>query len=136
MNTKELESWQPIVLKAFDEATADTPGSNTERKVSAVTWHYRRAASEELGLKRAKQLKERLEKDLAGLDVEIMEGKANLEVRPRSVSKGEIVKRIISEQVDGQGVRMVVCAGDDRTDEGKSPYMHSIEWIADIYRHV
>lgn len=46
--------------------------------------------------------------------VEILVGKKNLEVRPMSVNKGEIVKRILSQNSD---TNLVICAGDDKTDE-------------------
>lgn len=46
--------------------------------------------------------------------VEILVGKKNLEVRPMSVNKGEIVKRILSKNSD---TNLVMCAGDDKTDE-------------------
>lgn len=46
--------------------------------------------------------------------MEILVGKKNLEVRPMSINKGEIVKRILTQHADAD---MVVCAGDDKTDE-------------------
>lgn len=49
-----------------------------------------------------------------------MTGKANLEVRPRFINKGEIAKRLILEYGDGPGEppEFVICIGDDFTDEG------------------
>jgi trehalose-phosphatase len=46
--------------------------------------------------------------------VEILVGKKNLEVRPMSVNKGEIVKRILAGNPE---TNLVICAGDDKTDE-------------------
>lgn len=46
--------------------------------------------------------------------VEILVGKKNLEVRPMSINKGEIVKRILSKNPD---TNLAICAGDDKTDE-------------------
>lgn len=51
-------------------------------------------------------------------DVEVMTGKANLEVRPRFVNKGEIAKRLILEYGD-EPPEFVLCLGDDFTDEGR-----------------
>jgi trehalose 6-phosphate synthase/phosphatase len=50
-----------------------------------------------------------------------MPGKANLEVRPRFVNKGEIAKRLVNEYgvEEGQPPEFVLCLGDDFTDEGK-----------------
>jgi hypothetical protein len=46
--------------------------------------------------------------------VEILIGKKNLEVRPRFINKGEIVKRLLASNPH---VDFVFCAGDDKTDE-------------------
>ena len=48
-----------------------------------------------------------------------MTGKANLEVRPRFVNKGEIAKRLVEEYGE-EPPEFVLCLGDDFTDEGKS----------------
>jgi trehalose 6-phosphate synthase/phosphatase len=52
-----------------------------------------------------------------------MTGKANLEVRPTFVNKGEIAKRLIEQYgcKPGEVPDFVFCLGDDSTDEGKSP---------------
>jgi trehalose 6-phosphate synthase/phosphatase len=49
-----------------------------------------------------------------------MTGKANLEVRPRFVNKGEIAKRLVLDYGDqpGDAPEFVFCLGDDFTDEG------------------
>lgn len=50
-----------------------------------------------------------------------MAGKANLEVRPTFVNKGEIAKRLVREySEDGSPPDFVLCLGDDFTDEGKA----------------
>lgn len=51
---------------------------------------------------------------LSKLPVEILVGKKNLEVRPTSINKGEIVKRLLAAHPDAD---FVLCAGDDKTDE-------------------
>lgn len=118
VNPEELAAWQATVCALFDAASKEDDGTLTERKKAAVTWHYRNAINQEFGVKKAMEMKEHLEKELAGRDVEIMEGKCNLEVRPHSVSKGEVVKQIVADQANGSSIKMIVCAGDDRTDEG------------------
>lgn len=47
-----------------------------------------------------------------------MTGKANLEVRPRFVNKGEIAKRLVAEYGDSPP-EFILCSGDDFTDEGE-----------------
>lgn len=52
-------------------------------------------------------------------DVEVMQGKANLEVRPTFINKGEIVKRLVSSYGSevGEPPEFLLCLGDDFTDE-------------------
>jgi trehalose 6-phosphate synthase/phosphatase len=57
-------------------------------------------------------------------DVEVMPGKANVEVRPTFINKGEITKRLVKmyhQPGEGEGssgpVEFALCMGDDFTDE-------------------
>ncbi|KAM0719150.1 hypothetical protein Q7P37_005055 [Cladosporium fusiforme] len=111
--------WQKEVMKVFQHYTERTQGSFIERKKIALTWHYRRA-DHELGLYHAKECQKKLEQTVVkNFDVEVMPGKANLEVRPRFVNKGEIAKRLVNEYgvEEGQPPEFVLCLGDDFTDE-------------------
>lgn len=54
------------------------------------------------------------EQSSAKLPIAVLIGKKNIEVRPVDVNKGVVVQRILSERAD---VDLVICAGDDRTDE-------------------
>jgi trehalose 6-phosphate synthase/phosphatase len=115
-------SWQDEVLRIYDFYTARTPGSFVERKKIALTLHYRRA-DPEYGVYMARQCQKHLENTVVKQwDVEVMTGKANLEVRPRFVNKGEIAKRLVAEYGEGHGKApdFVLCLGDDFTDEGVS----------------
>jgi trehalose 6-phosphate synthase/phosphatase len=115
-------SWQDEVLRIYEFYTARTPGSFVERKKIALTLHYRRA-DPEYGVYMARQCQKHLENTVVKQwDVEVMTGKANLEVRPRFVNKGEIAKRLVAEYGEGHGKApdFVLCLGDDFTDEGKS----------------
>ncbi|KAF1830914.1 hypothetical protein BDW02DRAFT_601239 [Decorospora gaudefroyi] len=112
-------SWQAEVLDVFQHYTDKTQGSFIERKKIAVTWHYRRA-DPEYGAFQARECQKHLERTVAKkYDVEVMTGKANLEVRPTFVNKGEIAKRLVLEYGDGpdQAPELVLCMGDDFTDE-------------------
>lgn len=114
--------WQSEVLEVFNEYTERTQGSFVERKKIALTWHYRRA-DPEYGAFMARECHKLLDNTVAKHhDVEVMTGKANLEVRPRFVNKGEIAKRLVREYGEGydEAPDFVLCLGDDSTDEGKS----------------
>lgn len=134
-------SWQKYVEEIFTNYTNMTPGSNIEKKKVALTWHYRRC-DPELGEFQAKKLiKELNEKIASKYDVEVMSGKANVEVRPSFVNKGEIVKRLtlskhgVPQTNDSSDVEhpheelpdFVLCLGDDSTDEDMFKKLKTIE---------
>jgi trehalose 6-phosphate synthase/phosphatase len=119
-------SWQKNVMEVFQHYTEKTQGSFIERKKIALTFHYRRS-DPEYGAYMARECQKHLERTVAKqFDVEVMTGKANLEVRPRFVNKGEIAKRLIRSYPPGQAPDFVFCAGDDFTDEGKKIFSLSI----------
>ncbi|KAJ3035109.1 threalose-6-phosphate phosphatase [Rhizophlyctis rosea] len=107
-------SWKTEVGEIFNYYTERTQGSFVENKRCAITWHYR-LADPDYGIFQAKECQNHLENAiLSKLPIEILIGKKNLEVRPISINKGEIVKRLLQQHPD---VGFVFCAGDDRTDE-------------------
>jgi trehalose 6-phosphate synthase/phosphatase len=97
-------------------------GSFVERKRCAVTWHYRLADPEQ-GLHMSRECQKELESTIGRKwDVDVMPGKANLEVRPTFINKGEIAKRLVHTYNDqagstGGAVELAMCLGDDFTDE-------------------
>ncbi|KAI8149805.1 glycosyltransferase family 20-domain-containing protein [Fennellomyces sp. T-0311] len=105
--------WKHDVIDIFTYYTERTSGSFIEHKRCSITWHYR-LADPEYGAFQAKECQNHLENAiLSKLPVEVLVGKKNLEVRPTSINKGEIVKRLLgAEQYD-----FVMCCGDDKTDE-------------------
>jgi len=76
-------------------------------------------ADPDYGLFQAKECQNHLENAiLSKLPVEILLGKKNLEVRPVSINKGEIVKRLLLQDIGkNKGFNFVFCVGDDKTDE-------------------
>lgn len=136
-------SWQQKVGKVMEDITDRTPGSNIERKKVALTWHYRRA-DPELGEFHAAELKRELQKIADDCDLEIMDGKANLEVRPSFVNKGEIVRRLVwhkhgmaqdmlnnkrEELTKDEMPDFMLCLGDDMTDEDMFNQLNKIEGV-------
>lgn len=113
-------AWQREVMEVFQHYTERTQGSFIERKRVALTWHYRRA-DPEYGAFQAKECRKHLEETVARKwDVEVMAGKANLEVRPTFVNKGFIATRLVNEYgtTPGKAPDFILCLGDDFTDEG------------------
>jgi len=107
-------SWMSDVEEIFKYYTERTTGSHVELKKCSITWHYR-ASDPEWGLFQCRQCQDLLENNLAHKKpIEVLVGKKNLEVRPIAVNKGEIVKRILRENIEAD---FIFCAGDDKTDE-------------------
>ncbi|KAK1059027.1 threalose-6-phosphate phosphatase [Friedmanniomyces endolithicus] len=109
-------AWQSRVLTVFEYYTSRTPGAFIERKKIALTWHYRQS-DQEHATAMARECQKQLEQTVGKeFDVEVMTGKANLEVRPKFVNKGEIAKQLIRD-FGSQRPDFVLCLGDDFTDE-------------------
>jgi trehalose-phosphatase len=106
-------SWKNEVSEIFNYYTERTQGSFVEHKRASVTWHYR-LADPEYGEFQAKECQNHLENAIQSkLPVEVLLGKKNLEVRPISINKGEIAKKIVSNYQ--KELEFIFCVGDDRT---------------------
>ncbi|KAG6000588.1 hypothetical protein E4U54_001365 [Claviceps lovelessii] len=120
--------WQAEVMDVFQKYTDKVSGSFIERKRCALTWHYRLADPEQ-GIHMARECHKELEATVATKwDIEVMPGKANVEVRPTFINKGEIAKRLVARYHNPGGVateldpnpgrvEFALCMGDDFTDE-------------------
>lgn len=112
--------WKIEVEKVFSDLVSQCPGSWIERKEVAMVWHYRNAPDHDVCLAKAVAAKALLEGErVKGWDVEVMLGKANVEVRPRFLNKGVMAANLIIEAFGKEENGWVLCAGDDTTDEGK-----------------
>ncbi|KAI4181673.1 MAG: hypothetical protein L6R41_006475 [Letrouitia leprolyta] len=117
------KAWQDDAMAIFQEITDKATGSVIERKNVSITWHYRNAVPKE-GALHAEECRRRLKEEIiqSHPDLEVIDGKMCLEIRPRTVNKGAIVQSIIAnfnkkekEQISPD---FVLCMGDDVTDEG------------------
>ncbi|KAK1752893.1 trehalose-phosphatase [Echria macrotheca] len=134
--------WMDEVYAVMESYTKKAPGAHTERKRCAVTWHYRNA-DPELGASLARECHKELEAGIARKwDVEVMTGKANLEVRPTFINKGEIVKRLVTTynaemktletpDIVDKKIGFALCMGDDSTDEDMFRALNGLSAPAD-----
>lgn len=112
--------WKEETGKIFQKLVDRVDGSWIERKEVAMVWHYRNAIDHDACLAKAIESKAQLEgESLKNCNVEIMLGKANVEVRPRFLNKGATAAGLIDETFADETSGFVLCAGDDVTDEGK-----------------
>jgi trehalose 6-phosphate synthase/phosphatase len=106
-------AWREPVLAILRDTTARTPGSLIEVKAAALAWHYR-MADQEIGARRANELRLHLNQLLSNQPVEILAGNRIIEIRPHGIHKGRIVPPLPPERL---ATTTVVAIGDDRTDE-------------------
>lgn len=111
-------SWMQVVINLLQSYTDRTEGTSIEVKKSAITWHYRKA-DPIFGAFQASHLRAYLELTVAKkYPIDVMAGKANVEIRPKLFNKGEIVKNIFQDARERkQFPEFVLCCGDDTTDE-------------------
>ncbi|PVU86865.1 hypothetical protein BB559_006236 [Furculomyces boomerangus] len=110
-------SWKDKIKQVFEFFTERTNGSFIEEKRVAITWHYRNADPVYANFQ-CNQCLNHLESVIASsLPVEVITGKKCLEVRPKGVSKGGVVDKLLEYSMNELSWDFVFIAGDDRTDE-------------------
>lgn len=109
-------SWQSVAVPILESYKESTDGSSVQVKESAAAWHFD-DADPDFGHWQAKELTEHL-LELIGSPMEVKKSSTTVEIKPRGVSKGLAVSRLLAsiEQASGP-VGCVVALGDDRSDE-------------------
>src|SRR5512133_1962328 len=85
-------AWRGPVLALMRAHAARTPGAHVEEKSVGLAWHHR-AADPSAGAAQARALERRLLALLADGPAEVLIGDQVVEVRPRGVDKGGVVRR-------------------------------------------
>jgi len=110
--------WKLVAEPVMQLYTESTDGSYIEDKESALVWHHR-FADPDFGSWQAKEMQNHLESVLANEPVTVKSGAQIVEVTPQGVSKGVVVEKLLlmMEREHGTLPDMVLCVGDDRSDE-------------------
>ncbi len=114
--------WKDDVRRIFQLYADTVPGSRVEEKRTSLVWHYRRADDAETARRKACQLTEELGAMVGDAPVLIRPGHRIVEAVSAQISKGWTVRQALRGREKG----IVVCAGDDRTDES----MFEIDYAA------
>ncbi|KAL7493464.1 hypothetical protein ACHAWT_002460 [Skeletonema menzelii] len=112
-------SVERVALRIMAKFTARTNGSFIKRAHSSIGWSYY-SCDPEFGSLQAKYLVIELERELAAFDVRFVNLKGIVEVIPRKLNKGIIVKKILRDVAarnNNAGVDFILCMGDDISDE-------------------
>ncbi|HSZ56586.1 MAG TPA: bifunctional alpha,alpha-trehalose-phosphate synthase (UDP-forming)/trehalose-phosphatase [Tepidisphaeraceae bacterium] len=105
-------AWMENVLPVLQLYERSTPGSFIERKRTSLAWHYRRT-DPQFGLWKARALVAEIATLIANLPLKVRHGKKIVEITSTEVNKGSAMLHVL-EQLE---VDLVLCAGDDVTDE-------------------
>lgn len=109
--------WKRIAEPVMRHYTEATDGSYIEHKETALVWHHQEA-DPDFGSCQAKELLDHLENVLANEPVVVKRGQQILEVNPQGISKGIVVRNLISTMSNRRKPPdFVLCIGDDRSDE-------------------
>ncbi len=100
------------ISAAMEDHKSRTPGAQIEEKDFAMVWHYRRV-NPELAYVRNGSLKRELILRTSGTDLGVYEGRQIIEVKPKSIDKGAITRKLLRRSKPS----FVLVAGDDYTDE-------------------
>lgn len=126
---KESDDWMGSVEPILQDYTRRVPGSLVEKKESSLSWHYREA-DPEFGNWQAHELAIHLDHTLSNLPVAVVQGNKVVEIRHQGISKGTIVKYILETRPKIPDI--ILCFGDDRTDEDMFASLPSSAWTCRI----
>ncbi|MBS1773990.1 MAG: bifunctional alpha,alpha-trehalose-phosphate synthase (UDP-forming)/trehalose-phosphatase [Bacteroidetes bacterium] len=110
----ELDTFDWVVKaeRIMQQYLVKCPNSFIERKEFSIAWHYRNSDPLQ-GNTRASELQQDLHKKMNAHPVNILNGHKIIEVRNRSINKGYVTEKILSDNM----YDFIFSIGDDETDE-------------------
>jgi trehalose 6-phosphate synthase/phosphatase len=108
MTAEWKERVRPILQLYVDRL----PGAMLEEKDFSLAWHYRRADPEQARV-RAQELLDTLADYTRNIDLQVLEGRKVIEVRPSGINKGAAAQEWLKDRAPD----FILGIGDDWTDE-------------------
>ena len=118
------DSWKQNIYPILEMFSVRTPGSFVEEKAFALAWHYRNT-DPKLGSLRAKELADSLHDILAGTDLQVLQGKKVLEIKPVGINKGKAAIHWLGNEDEFD---FILAMGDDWTDEDIFSVLPATAW--------
>lgn len=119
-------SWRESVLNILEGFTEKTEGSYITHKDTIITWWYK-DCDIYFGHLQANEIITHLQNIFENNNIEIVNGRGYVEVKPRNVNKGYFLSHIIkNEFIDGNGPDFIFAIGDDTSDEEMFKYLSSV----------
>ncbi len=104
--------WKNDIRPVIESYVDRTPGSYLEEMNNVLSWHFEKADPDH-GRLRAYELKDELAVRILNMDLQILEGKEVIEIKPAGMNKGiAALQTIMANKYD-----FVMAIGDDWTDE-------------------
>ncbi|HDS06173.1 MAG TPA: bifunctional alpha,alpha-trehalose-phosphate synthase (UDP-forming)/trehalose-phosphatase [Bacteroides sp.] len=111
--SKPLSSlWKESIRPAMETYVDRTPGSYLEEMNNVLSWHYEKADPDH-GIIRARDLKDELTARIINMELQIVEGRDVIEIKPSGMNKGIAALDAIA----GRNYDFIMAVGDDWTDE-------------------
>jgi trehalose 6-phosphate synthase/phosphatase len=104
--------WKDRVRPILQLYVDRLPGAVLEEKDFSLAWHYRRADPEQARV-RAQELLDTLADYTRNIDVQVLEGRKVIEVRPGGINKGAAAQAWLKDSMP----EFILGIGDDWTDE-------------------
>jgi trehalose 6-phosphate synthase/phosphatase len=104
--------WKDRVRPILQLYVDRLPGALLEEKDFSLAWHYRRADPEQARV-RAQELLDTLADYTRNIDVQVLEGRKVVEVRPSGINKGAAAQEWLKDRTPD----LILGIGDDWTDE-------------------
>jgi trehalose 6-phosphate synthase/phosphatase len=114
----DWEAVKRVALPVLSKYTARSNGSFVKLTTFSIGWSYY-SCDPEWGSLQASHLVLELESELKGFDVRFVTLKGIVEVVPRKLNKGLIVKKVLRDisRSSEKGIDFCMCWGDDISDE-------------------
>eukprot|EP01112_Ceratiomyxa_fruticulosa_P009807 TRINITY_DN2573_c0_g3_i3.p1 TRINITY_DN2573_c0_g3~~TRINITY_DN2573_c0_g3_i3.p1 ORF type:complete len:258 (+),score=60.66 TRINITY_DN2573_c0_g3_i3:286-1059(+) len=113
-------SWMEVVLPFLEHYTERTPGSFIEKKQASIVWHYR-VCDPEYSAFQAQELLLQIQSVSAKFPIEVFLGKKAIEVKPKGIGEGYMIKKIIGNRLKAsdkeERIDFLLCIGDGKADE-------------------
>jgi len=111
--SKPLSSfWKDAIRPAMEAYVDRTPGSYLKEMNNVLSWHYEKADPDH-GSMRARDLKDELTARILNMDLQIVEGRQVIEIKPSGMNKGIAALDAVTDR----DYDFIMAVGDDWTDE-------------------
>jgi trehalose 6-phosphate synthase/phosphatase len=121
--------WKERLRPVLQSHAERLSGAFVEEKDASLVWHYRNA-DPGLAALRTSELLDTLTTLVANLDVQVMPGNKNVEVRTASIHKGAVADRMLA----AQSFDFILAVGDDLTDEDLFRALPDTAWTIKVGR--